>query len=142
MAEIKVSVKSNRKELEEALNAVAEKVLTMWGMEAESAAKALAPVDTGLLRNSITFALAGQAANNGSYSAGDASGSYTGQAQADKGGPRHVYVGTNVEYAQIQELGNFKHAHGQSPFLRPAIEENKEVFKTILESELKNYLSS
>ena len=140
MAKIDVSVTSNSKEFKNELNEVAEKVLTMWGMQAESAAKENCPVDTGLLRNSITYAIAGGGANTSNYKAdkGDASGSYSGQAQEDKGGPRHVYIGTNVEYAEEQELGSFNHKVGQSPFLRPAIEENIDYFREILEGELKN----
>lgn len=142
MATIKVEVTSNRKEYEEALDAVAEKVLTMWGMEAESAAKKLCPVDTGLLRNSITWALAGQGVNSPSYKANDgsASGSYSGQAQADQGGPRHVYVGSNVEYAPYQELGTSRMR--AQPFLGPAIEKNQAHFREILEGELKNALQN
>ena len=142
MANINVKVGSNVKEVKKALNEVAEKVLTMWGMQAESAVKELCPVDTGLLRNSITWAIAGKGADTTTYEAGGKSGSYSGQAQEDKGGPRHVYVGTNVEYAIEQELGSYKHEHGQSPYLRPGIEGNKEYFRTILETELKNALQS
>ncbi len=137
---IKVTITSNKDKFEKALDEVAEKVLTMWGMQGESAAKELCPVDTGLLRNSITFSIAGSGANNPQYKAdvGGKTGQYSGQSQEDKGGPRHVYIGTNVEYALYQELGDFKHQHGQSPFLRPAIERNIDYFKNILEQELKN----
>lgn len=142
MATIKVEIKSNKKEYSDALDAVAEKVLTMWGMQAESAAKKLAPVDTGLLRNSVTWALAGGGANTPSYRAddGSASGSYSGQAQADQGGPRHVYIGSNVEYAPYQELGKSKMK--AQPFLGPAIEQNRDYFQNILETELKNQSKS
>ncbi len=142
MATIKVEIKSNKKEYSDALDTVAEKVLTMWGMQAESAAKKLCPVDTGLLRNSITWALAGGGANTPSYKAdnGSASGSYNGQAQADQGGPRHVYIGSNVEYASYQELGTSKMK--AQPFLGPAIEQNMDYFQNILETELKNQSQS
>ena len=132
-----VTIKSNKGEYTKALEEVAEKVLTMWGMQAESAAKKLCPVDTGLLRNSITWAIAGEAPNTSTYSAnsGGASGSYSGQAQADKGGPRHVYIGSNVEYAPYQELGTTKMK--AQPFLAPAIEQNMDYFRNILETELK-----
>ena len=137
---IKVNVTSNKKEYEKALEQVAEKVLTMWGMQAESAAKKLCPVDTGLLRNSITYALAGQAANTTEYQddAREQTGFYSGQAQADRGGLRHVYIGTNVEYAPYQELGTVKMI--AQPFLGPAIEQNIEYYRSILESELKKVL--
>lgn len=138
---IKVNVTSNKKEYEKVLEQVAEKVLTMWGMQAESAAKRLCPVDTGLLRNSITYALAGQAANTTEYQddAREQTGFYSGQAQADRGGPRHVYIGTNVEYAIYQELGTVN-MPGGNPFLGPAIEQNIEYYRSILKSELKKVL--
>lgn len=131
------SITSNKGEYQKAIEEVAEKVLTMWGMEAESAAKKRAPVDTGLLRNSITYAIAGGMPAQTTYKAdkGDGAGSYTGQAQEDRNGPRHVYIGTNVEYAMAQEVGSFK--DGPHAFLRPAIEENKDHFREILEGELK-----
>lgn len=63
-------------------------------------------VDTGLLRNSITYALAGQPPNIKTYQAdkprttgGDTpSGSYSGSAP-NTGNEYEVYIGTNVEYA-------------------------------------------
>lgn len=155
---IEVTVHSNRKEYEAALEEIAEKVLTMWGMQAESAAKKRAPVDTGLLRNSITWAVAGQSPDIEVYSSGGAktktattadgkkvavkvkTGMYKGKAQSDPGGARHVYIGTNVEYAMAQETGNFK--DGAHAFLRPAIDENRGYFKKILEEELKNALNN
>lgn len=65
-------------------------------------------VDTGLLRNSLTYALGGRPAEKGTYSGtknskygGKAipSGRYEGSAPADKEGERVVYIGTNVSYA-------------------------------------------
>lgn len=143
MAEIRfdISIESNVKACKEDFNEIMDKVLTMWGMQAESAAKERCPVDTGLLRNSITWAVAGSGVNSPSYrdDKGTQTGSYQGQAQADVGGARHVYIGSNVKYAQIQELGDFQHNAGQtSPYLRPAIEENRDYFREILEKELKN----
>lgn len=135
-----IKITSNLKNYQQALEKVAEKVLTMWGMQSESAAKKLAPVDTGLLRNSITWAIAGQAPNTMNYKAdkGGITGSYSGQANADKAGPRHVYIGSNVEYAPYQELGTDKIK--KQPFLSPAINDNKAYYKQILEGELKNAL--
>lgn len=140
--EIDVTFHSNKKEYEEALEEVAEKVLTMWGMEAETAAKKRAPVDTGLLRNSISWAVAGESVHTPNYKAsqGNGQGSYSGKAPDDPGGARHVYIGSNVEYAMAQENGNFK--DGPHAFLRPAIDENREHFKNILETELKNAMNN
>lgn len=140
---INVKIESNLPQYKDAFDEVAERVLTMWGMQGETAAKKLAPVDTGLLRNSITWALAGKSANETAYKAnsGDASGTYTGQAPSDKeGSPRHVHIGSNVEYAPYQELGTAKMK--AQPYLRPAIEQNRDYFKSILEGELKKALQS
>lgn len=136
-----VDFKSNKKEYEEALEEIAEKVLTQWGMEAETAAKYRAPVDTGLLRNSITWAVAGESPDTTNYKAnkGDGHGSYEGKAKDDPNGKRHVYIGTNVEYAMVQENGTFR--DGPHAFLRPAIDENRDHFRKILEEELKNAMN-
>jgi HK97 gp10 family phage protein len=67
----------------------------------EGQAKALAPVDTGNLRNSITHEVEGQEAK----------------------------VGTNVEYAPYVELGTVKMA--AQPYLNPALEQNKGNIKRI-----------
>lgn len=139
---VDVKIESNRKEYEDALDEVALKVLTMWGMEAETAAKKLAPVDTGLLRNSITWAIAGEGANQPQYKAnrGGKSGSYSGQSPADKGEPRHVHIGSNVEYAMAQETGSFK--DGPHAFLRPAVDNNRQHFQDILQGELEKALKN
>ena len=138
---VDVKIESNLRQYQLASDAVIVRVLTMWGMQGESAAKRLCPVDTGLLRNSITYALAGQEAAITTYQAnsGDASGTYSEQAPSDNGSsPRHVHIGTNVEYGPYQELGTIKMA--ARPFLRPAIEQNRDYFRTILEGELKKAL--
>ena len=93
-------------------------------MMAESEAKrtitANKSVDTGLLRNSITFARGGKPANVTSYSAdsGGGSGSYSGNAPVDRSDKYAVYIGTNVEYAPFIELGTVK--MDAKPFLRPS----------------------
>lgn len=136
---IDFTVESNRKLYEEEFERVVEKILTQLGMQAESAAKKLAPVDTGLLRNSITWAIAGEPANADSYKAdsGDAQGTYSGNSPEVK--DQHaVHIGSNVEYAMIQETGSSKTK--AQPFLRPAINENIDYFRNLVESELKNAL--
>ena len=87
------------------------------GLQVEGYAKYLCPVDTGLLRNSITHAVHGKPpasdsyVSNPSHASTDATrragtagkrveprrtGTYSGNAP---GGESVVYVGTNVEYA-------------------------------------------
>lgn len=83
-------------QIERALTQIVKK--TAFGIEAK--AKALAPVDTGLLRNSI-------------------------QTRID--GPLKATVGTNVEYAAHQEFGT-RHQKGK-PHLTPAADEQKKQFE-------------
>ncbi len=78
------------------------------GMMAESYAKQLCPVDTGNLRNSITHTT------------------------EDNG--HTVVIGTSVEYAPYVELGT-RRMKGR-PYLRPAIENHKDEYKTVIETEL------
>lgn len=124
-----------------ALNAKLEtaikRALIQIGGIAESAAKERCPVDTGLLANSITYALGGEAPNISRYkdNAGEQEGEYTGTAPKDRKNEYSVYVGTNVQYAPYQELGTVKMPNG-NPFLRPAIEANREAFKQILKEEI------
>ena len=144
MADISdVRVESNKDQYEEEFLLTVQKILTMLGMECESAAKRLAPVDTGLLRNSITYALAGETAAQSTYKAdrGDGAGRYNGNSPKDTGNGVHsVHIGTNVEYAMAQEVGNFR--DGSHAYLRPAVNNNIPHFKQIVEDELKKAMSS
>jgi hypothetical protein len=121
--EATVDIKDNhKKEILNALDEAMETALDAAGMQAATlSARELqnSPqrIDTGLLRNSITWALGGGPAAISSYhadresrysennvwsilqAAQHGSGSYNGTAPADEGSERSVYVGTNVEYA-------------------------------------------
>lgn len=103
------------------------KALTMCGMVIERAAKGLATVDTGLLRNSITWALAGKKPAAKTYKADKQkngvikTGAYSGAAPNDD--ELSVFVGTNVEYAPHVELGTAKKK--AKPFLKPAVTDSK-----------------
>lgn len=115
--------------------------LKMCGMQAESYAKDLALHDTGLMRNSITFALDGEGANITEYSDDHKTqrGTYKGTMPKEK--TDAVYIGSNVEYAPYIELGH--HTVSGSlvsphPFLRPAIELHTKEYKEIIESVLKS----
>lgn len=138
-----VTIQTNKKEYLAALEEVAERVLNMWGMSAVNSAIEHARYDTGLMRNSITYAVAGESANKTDYKSddGETSGSYSGTAPEDKGGEkRTVHIGSNVEYAMAQETGDFR--DGSHAFLRPAIDENREYFREILEGELKKAMDN
>lgn len=132
-----IITKNNIGEFEKALESVSLRALTMCGMVAERSAKIAAPVDTGFLRNSVTYAVGGQAPAISTYKddPGKQSGSYSGTAPEDSGDVKSVYLGTNIEYAQYVENGTSKMA--ARPFIRPAIANNTEKFKKIIQSEMK-----
>ena len=97
----------------DAVEAAAEVAMDAVGMQAASACarelqRSPSRIDTGLLKNSITWAVGGKSAAISSYSADRPSkytgkmpdpGSYIGAAPADTDKTKSVYVGTNVEYA-------------------------------------------
>lgn len=93
-------------------------------------------IETGLLRNSITHAIDGQAPAKRSYGSNDESkkGSYTGSAPKDKPGSRSVYIGTNVYYAPYVEMGTSKTK--AYPFIKPAVEDHFEEYERIFLSSL------
>lgn len=98
-------------------------------------------VITGLLRNSITHAIGGEPAAIGSYHAErgigskpPASGTYSGSAQ--KTNDPTVFIGTNVEYAPMVELGTSRSA--AKPYLKPAVADHADHFKKIFQSVFKD----
>lgn len=118
----------------EELQAAALRALEICGQTAEGYAKLLCPEDTGTLRNSITH-------------------------QVDAG-ENAVYIGSNSEYAAYVECGTGMYypggrrtpwtyqdihgawhiTHGQraQPYLKPAIVDHLNNYKSIIESELRN----
>jgi hypothetical protein len=92
-------------------------------------------IDTGLLHNSITHAIGGQAPASMSYR-GDKpnrqgvvpSGSYSGTAPAEASPV--VYVGTNVEYAPYVEYGTDRMAPNH--FIKNGVERYKNEYGDII----------
>lgn len=136
-----IQITSHSRKVGSEIDKAFKRALTIIGMKAESYAKALTPVDTGLLRNSVTFALGGAQPGVQQYASntGDATGTYEGQAPADQDGQMSVYIGTNVHYAPYVELGHNTRAGNfvqPKAFLRPAVEGHTDEFKDVIESEL------
>ena len=104
--------KNNTDAFRAALDDAVERCLTILGMKAEGYAKKnitqMRAVDTGNLRNSITF-----------------------QTQE-----KEVLIGTNVEYAPYVELGTRKMR--ARPFLTRAILDHGDEYKQIIDNELRN----
>lgn len=99
---------SNRKEVIAAADAAKTRALEIMGGKAETYAKAICPVDTGNLRNSITHQ------------------------QYDE---NTEVIGSNVYYAPFVELGTrYQQAR---PYLRPAAENHSDEYRAIWEQELR-----
>ena len=84
------------------------RALEKVGMFVESEAQVNCPVDTGRLIKSITHEVEG----------------------------RYAVIGSNVEYAPHVELGTSRSR--AQPYLRPAVEENRDTIKKIITDELEN----
>lgn len=98
----------NSSRVKSGIKAAIQNGLSQIGMKAEGYAKDLCPVDTGLLRNSITHVVS-----------------------EDK-----AYIGTNVEYGPYVENGTSKQR--AKPFLRPAAQNHGSEYREILRNALKN----
>ena len=117
-------------------------------------------IDTGLLRNSITYAISGEAPairsyhasqgskrdssgrrrGSGSESAGSVGfGTYSGTAPQDPDDQRAVYVGSNVEYASYIHEG-FTMANGRkiapNRYLKNAVDKNRDQIGNLLQREM------
>lgn len=103
IAEIKIE-NNHKDEILAALEENELAILTAWGETAERHAKQLCPVDTGRLRNSITY-----------------------QVQANEDA---VLIGTNVEYGKYVELGTSRMK--AQPYLKPALVNYKDEYKQIM----------
>lgn len=110
----------NTKAILEEVAKVSETVLKQCGEVIEGYAKEDCPMDTGLLRNSITYGLSGQRTNITSYTDNfnDQHGEYG--ANCPTTYKDAVYVGSNVEYAPAVEFKDMSHEVGKAHFLRDA----------------------
>lgn len=104
------NLKSNKDEVLTAFRDQIVKGLTAIGSTAEGYAKDNCPVDTGRLRNSIAYAVE----------------------------ENEVQIGTNVEYAPIQEFHDMRHKSGQAHFLRDAATTHGDEYQAIMEAALRS----
>jgi HK97 gp10 family phage protein len=135
---------TNEKAVMEALESTCEAALHAVGLQAEGYAKLRCPVDTGLLRNSITYAIDGQEAAIQQYHGDNPSkydgrppesGSYSGTVPKERKNRHVVYIGTNVEYAPYVEYG--AELTKAQPFLRPAAAGHTDEYMDIIKEYLK-----
>ena len=138
-----IEYRDNTEEVLSALEAAIKRGNEAIGMAAERHAKKritiARAVDTGRLRNSITYALAGEETHVKSYKAnkgGKDRETYTYDGTADGKKGSGVYIGTNVEYAPFVENG----ARGRAPvhFLQDASANHTDEYKRLMEDSMKN----
>ena len=103
---VTIKIENNSNLVREELELAVKRALTKCGLQAQTFSKSLCPVDTGNLRNSI------------SYEVND----------------NTVYIGTNVEYAPYVELGTYKMT--ARPYLEPALSGYIGTYESIIKSEL------
>ena len=139
-----VIFRDNSKEVLKKLDEAAYKALVAIGETSVTAVKKNCPVDTGRLRNSITYAVAGHSTNVASYRQGNVAGGIKGKHTYHSYGSgavgtedeEAVYIGTNVEYAPYVEYG----AKGREAthFFSGGIQAASRKNKRIVEAYLKN----
>ena len=134
---MKIKITDYSDELLEQLEKNIKKALKTCGQKAQDFAvenlTRNGSVKTGLLRNSIAYAIGGEAPTPKTYKADnageDAKGeSYDETAPEDNGDVYTVYVGTNVEYAL--------HVEAKKSYLAPALKEHTGVYRTIIKNKL------
>lgn len=141
--DVEVVVKAHLDKLYSELDPAVKRTLRIMGMKAEKIAKQLLTdkeaVDTGFLRNSVTWAIGGEEAHKKSYKSKKdkktdsyRTGTYSGTAPKKK--QPCVYLGSNVAYAPDVEFGTSKMP--ERSFIREAVESNKEEWKKIMEENL------
>lgn len=130
-----MSFKSNRGEVEKKVEEATKKALRLVGGQAERYAKEtisdMKAVDTGFLRNSITFALGGESAEIETYTDdnGEKRGHYSGTAPVDGKGEHAVWIGSNVYYAPYVEFGTVK--VDPRPFLSDSIQAHQSEYERL-----------
>lgn len=134
-----IEIRDNSEIVGAAIQVALRRGLEAVGMTAERYAKKKCPVDTGRLRNSITYALAGEQTHVKSYKAskggkGRETYTYDGNAPGNKGDG--VYIGTNVEYAVLVENGS--QGRAAVHFLQDAAAGHADEYKKLIEQSMKN----
>ena len=132
--EIKIKNDNTRKTIE-AMKKQLQVGLMACGAKAEGYEKEECPVDTGRLRNSITWAIRGkQSKPNTSQGAEARSEDYKLRGEPPEA---ELYIGTNVEYAPKQEYGDaITHKVGKAHFLRDSFSTHIDEYQKTLEAAL------
>lgn len=139
-----VILRDNSKEVLQKLDDAAYKALVAIGETSVTAVKKNCPVDTGRLRNSITYAASGHSTSVASYRrdnvAGGVKGKHTyygyGAGAIGTEDEKAVYIGTNVEYAPYVEYGSKgrEATHFFSGGIKAASGKNKKIVEAYLKN--------
>ena len=130
-----IEITNNSDRFREALKDVLPMILNDWGTVAEGYAKLKCPVDTGRLKNSITFATTDNLGRE-NYTDDKGNAYSGGSARSTPDDEASVYIGTNVEYGPYIEYGTSRRA--PRPFLNPAITEHVQDYRDIMDHYLEN----
>lgn len=151
---INIHIKDNSGAVMEQVMGQISLALDLMGEVVEGYAKDDCPVDTGLLRNSLTHAVSGVTVNTtyhadygsnrnasgGRYSASDVNAGSVGigsmSGQIGSANDPACYVGSNVEYAPYVEFGDYNHTTGKNHFLRDAGQDHIDELKNVAETTL------
>ena len=150
MEGIQLRIEDHSADFLKEVNRKSRLVLSEMGEIVQKYAKAECPVDTHMLRNSLTYALDGEPPKISHYSGDNPSrynpsgpipsGFYSGNAPSESSSNKMaVYIGTNVPYAIYVELIEYYHHYvGKAHFLRDAAaghgDEMRDRAKAIYES--------
>lgn len=157
MSNIDVTITDNTGEVLEALDDNMDRTLEALGLQIAGYAalnleRSPRRVDTGLLRNSITYAIAGQRPvkstyqNNGKDKHGNTvpivTGNYHGK-MPKAIGEKAVYIGTNVQYSPYVHEGAHLPKGGSmeaNRFLRDAVTDNTNEIEEIIDKGMRGKL--
>lgn len=128
------NIKNNFAEVTEELAEKIEAWLEAVGEDAASTAAEVAPVDTGRLKNSITCASPIYQSDPNKY--GGKAAEITDFIPLGKPEEGSVYIGTNVEYAEYNEMGTSKGVPARH-FIQFGMTAHQDEYKKMLEEKLK-----
>lgn len=127
----------NYKEVLNEFEKAVERGLEAIGIEAETNAKENTPVDTGRLRNSITFATQTyHSPGNSTIKAEETPADPPEYATQETPEKNTIYLGTNVSYAEPVETLDLPHTTGNAHFLRDALAQHGDRYKKLMKKSL------
>ena len=128
-----ITIESHVEDIKGKVKEAVERGLEMCGMRATDYAKRECPVDTGTLRNSITYAMehdgnAVQIGTNVEYAV-----------YVEMGTGKYVEGGRDTPWFYEDENGNWHKTEGQppKPYLKPALQDHADEYRRLFESAFK-----